>query len=1081
MRILAIRGRNLASLAGDFSVDFEAEPLASAGIFAITGPTGAGKSTLLDAVCLALFAEIPRLRAAPASGAVGHDDAAIGARDARSILSHGAGDAFAEVDFAMPAGGRYRAKWEVRRARGKADGRLQNYDHAFERIDTAQRMGGTRTETRAAIVGVIGLSADQFTRAVLLAQGDFEAFIRADANERAVLLERLTGSQIYTRIGQNAYAKASGLRAELDAIRQQITAQHGLDDEARAVAEAALAQAEATHAEVQTRLITLEAAERRLARRAELRAQIAHAEQAHDTALARQGEAEHRRAALAQDRAALALAPLLATRDAARQSLAQAEARQAQTREAAQTAASAAQDRKAEAEQTAAALAHSEQRARELAPDLDAARVLDRRMAEAVEALEAMRREGDARARAAQEALDAAAHAQTAHTAAEARRHAATAWRDANGALHMLAEREGEIAGLITDRAATEALRRAREAEQASLETAEHTAHTRHAAASEALRDAQQAVQTAQTRLHAAEAAMPALDHLSRHLENIGQADVLALEAAQAAGALAQAISARDHTRDRRAALALRLREIIAALAGHDHALPALEAQLAAARRVLAQSLAASDKAAQALRAGLVEGEPCPVCGAAEHPLSALDSLLGEHLEANRAQTQALEDALTQTRAEHQALLRERETLTGQERALEEEEAGQALILPALQAADTAAAQALGHVLQELDPAPARDDIPALRQHLQALRLSAAADRDALLALHAQAEAAAMAGQKDTLADALAQRRDERARLLAGRGVAEVEQEQAQVLAAARRASEAAREARETAAQAQAGAEAAVLAAQDHHTGAAQACANAAATFAQALGALAEADVTHVAAAGPGALEAEALALAAPLLAEALAAERQTAAAAREDARLTIRQDDLARERTAALRAQLEAETARADVWLRLSDLIGDREGKTLRRFAQGLTLDRLLEHANARLSDLKPRFALERGTGGDMLIQVIDNDMGGQVRGLHNLSGGERFLVSLALALGLAEMSTARGVRIESLFIDEGFGALDPSSLGQALALLEHLHATGRRVGVISHVEDLKERVPVKIEVRPTGRGTSTIEVVGA
>lgn len=112
-------------------------------------------------------------------------------------------------------------------------------------------------------------------------------------------------------------------------------------------------------------------------------------------------------------------------------------------------------------------------------------------------------------------------------------------------------------------------------------------------------------------------------------------------------------------------------------------------------------------------------------------------------------------------------------------------------------------------------------------------------------------------------------------------------------------------------------------------------------------------------------------------------------------------------------------------------------------------------------------------------MVHVIDNDMGGQVRGLHNLSGGERFLVSLALALGLAEMSTARGVKIESLFIDEGFGALDPASLGQALALLEHLHASGRRVGVISHVEELKERVPVKIEITPTGRGTSRVDVV--
>ncbi|WP_369825701.1 SbcC/MukB-like Walker B domain-containing protein [Novosphingobium sp. HII-3] len=113
------------------------------------------------------------------------------------------------------------------------------------------------------------------------------------------------------------------------------------------------------------------------------------------------------------------------------------------------------------------------------------------------------------------------------------------------------------------------------------------------------------------------------------------------------------------------------------------------------------------------------------------------------------------------------------------------------------------------------------------------------------------------------------------------------------------------------------------------------------------------------------------------------------------------------------------------------------------------------------------------------MLVQVIDHDLAGEVRGLHNLSGGERFLVSLALALGLSEMSTGQGLRIESLFIDEGFGALDSASLGAAIAMLEQLHATGRRVGVISHIEEVKERIPVKIAVTPVARGRSVVEVL--
>ena len=101
------------------------------------------------------------------------------------------------------------------------------------------------------------------------------------------------------------------------------------------------------------------------------------------------------------------------------------------------------------------------------------------------------------------------------------------------------------------------------------------------------------------------------------------------------------------------------------------------------------------------------------------------------------------------------------------------------------------------------------------------------------------------------------------------------------------------------------------------------------------------------------------------------------------------------------------------------------------------------------------------------------------EVRGVHNLFGGERFLVSLALALGLASMSSNRGIKVESLFIDEGFGSLDGSNLAMAVSALEQLQATGRRVGVISHVDELKERIGVKVEVVPVGSGRSIVQVV--
>ena len=124
MRILAIRGENLASLCDPFEVDFETEPIRSAGIFAITGPTGAGKTTLLDAICLALFDRLPRMDTAEGGASIGRveGDSAQQVRydDVRGILRHGAGSGYAEVDFVGQDGRHYRSRWEVNRARGNS-------------------------------------------------------------------------------------------------------------------------------------------------------------------------------------------------------------------------------------------------------------------------------------------------------------------------------------------------------------------------------------------------------------------------------------------------------------------------------------------------------------------------------------------------------------------------------------------------------------------------------------------------------------------------------------------------------------------------------------------------------------------------------------------------------------------------------------------------------------------------------------------------------------------------------------------------------------------------------------------------
>lgn len=1233
MRILSIRGQNLASLAGEFAVDFTAEPLAGSGIFAITGPTGAGKSTLLDAVCLALFNEIPRLKAAPASGRIGeNEESGLSIKDTRAILRHGTGEGYAEVDFAMPDGAAYRARWSVKRARGKADGKIQNYDHSFERLDTAERLGGTRSETKEAIRQIIGLSAEQFGRAVLLAQGDFEAFIRADANDRALLLERLTGSEIYTTLGQRAFDKASVFRADIDGLRDQIARQHGLDDAQRAAAEEALLGARSAETEAIARHDTLKATrqwEERCVQLADFveraRADVTVAEDNH-------AAAGDRRTALAQDRRALALTPNWTELAKAQQRAADAKW-QVELAEQAHLDARAAEDQSLAAEHAAIAdCTTAENNATVLGPAIAAARELDARMAEAARNVASLRAETEA----AQVRLDAAHEnhqvAQIALADAIAAQTADRAWLEANGALSVLAMREAELAASLSEHAGILAQLDQLKTDLPVCVQAQQTALAGWDSAVTALEGATSLHQAAAQSLRKAEAAVPAqgaLQALTQRRDALGKVDGLLRSYEASTSALQKAEEAVRATNDRIEAGAIQQRELTTRQDEVSARLPTLAVAVADARRELDLLRAAASDAAETLRARLAPDAPCPVCGSAEHQLSIFEGKLGQHLREREDAAKALEAtqsdlaqkamqlsaqlaALGNTTAN---LAREQvENIAQRDLAAISRDAAQADLLAQVRSVDlpgdidalpaalsaereradkglaelmaardradaarkseqlarvdldraqqshAAAREALGthtRVLDELGKAiadteaglgrtaemldryltPAADwrELPDATQWLKANAASwrerSAQEEERVAGLPSlqaaeASTAAALAAQLERTGELVAKlavaEQDhsdiahQREGLLDGETVAAVEQRIADTRERSIAARQQATGLREACSLACAAATAQLAADRTTADGAQADYQLRADSFSQALldADLIAEDVARVAKAGSTALETEAQALAqlenaignaravllqreqdlaghnaseppallgGELRVALTEAERvcREAGERRGDAELVLRQDDAVRAQTAQLRADLEKRSTEADVWLRLSDLIGDRTGATFRRFAQGLTLDRLLEHANTRLCELKPRYTLERAGGGDMLIQVLDNDMGGQIRGLHNLSGGERFLVSLSLALGLAEMSTASGVRIESLFIDEGFGALDAASLGQAVALLEHLHATGRRVGVISHVEELKERIPVKIEVIPTGRGTSRIEVV--
>lgn len=217
MKILGLRFANLNSLEGEWEIDFSAPEYLSDGIFAITGPTGAGKSTILDALCLALYGQTPRL------GRI--------TRSANEIMSRHAGSCFAEATFSTPKG-LFRCHWSQHRARKKAGGELQSQKHELSDAASGVTIQTKLQETLAAVEELTGMDFDRFTRSMLLAQGGFAAFLQADPDRRAPVLEQITGTEVYSLISMRVHERHRAERAKLDLLRAETESLRLLDADA---------------------------------------------------------------------------------------------------------------------------------------------------------------------------------------------------------------------------------------------------------------------------------------------------------------------------------------------------------------------------------------------------------------------------------------------------------------------------------------------------------------------------------------------------------------------------------------------------------------------------------------------------------------------------------------------------------------------------------------------------------------------------------------------------------------------------------------------------------------------------------
>lgn len=220
---------NIASIE-DATIDFEAQPLADSEVFLITGKTGAGKSTLLDAICLALYASTPRLENTSMQGEMRDNEKDIKIKDPVQLMRRNTGEAFVRLTFIGSNGVHYEAQWSVARARNKVTGKIQNKKWALRNLDTDFTYAKDK-EIREEIALAIGLDFKQFCRTTLLAQGEFTRFLNSKDDEKAEILEKITGVDAYSRIGAKIFEQTVEKKKIWEDSQQKIEGIQILNDE----------------------------------------------------------------------------------------------------------------------------------------------------------------------------------------------------------------------------------------------------------------------------------------------------------------------------------------------------------------------------------------------------------------------------------------------------------------------------------------------------------------------------------------------------------------------------------------------------------------------------------------------------------------------------------------------------------------------------------------------------------------------------------------------------------------------------------------------------------------------------------
>ena len=986
MKILRVKLTNLNSLRGKHELNFQSGPLAGVALFAITGPTGAGKSTLLDAITLALYGKAARYGAMPSP---------------EDMMSRHCGECAAEVEFQVPSG-IYRAEWQLRRSRGLPTGNVQAakryvYDVAGQPLTQNVR------DTEALIEKLIGLDYARFLRSAMLAQGDFAQFLKAKPDERASLLESLTGTSIYSELGTLAHTETVRRENELKLKEASIQGILLLDEAQRLKLAVDIPAAESVFSQVKN---DLQSASDLLNKASNLTTALSQEQAAlnkHQALLAEYQAAEQILRRLSSHRLSVPFHGELAKVDAAQQAVV-----------------------------IAQGLLKHAQGEHSLATR------------KAMVCLQAFHQMIDEQAKATQKEIEGCSL-----RIAEAlkRKSNAETWLAQNKVDKALPER---LADLISDLAGLKSMRRdvVREWDRLSKLAAKL--------------DPKVAGQLP-----------PSADDLTAAT---GKAHLASLVVATEKNLVVTTAA------KKKAEAELKLRE--------DH--------LNKAKLI---------SSFEEHRGSLKKGEPCPLCGAEEHPFAegAEPSFPFKDLEGR-----VTEAKVTCRKAEktHDDLEQLRDDLTA---------AGESLLLAVAERSEI-----LDLVSQKLRafilPVPAVGTEDETKTLLQ--QRANAYTRQTTDAEKAEREHANAGGELKRLNVAL-KTLDEKSLSLAKetitepteRGDAEQEKDEelsrwTSVLEADTDWSEAKGKlasARAVQGNRQQDTERLVTA---FSKLTAQLTENLMGSAFKSIDDLKAAHLNQADATKFEVLENDLNSRNQKVAAD-LRAAREAIKKCRDEGtpegeavpelknrqsslqtqhnqliqdlttwKNQLTQDDSNRRIVADKQKELEADRRRLVIWQRLRGLIGSHDGRTFRRYAQSVSLDVLVHFANRQLLRLSDRYRLRRREGDALDLEIEDEYQAGAVRPMASLSGGESFLASLALALGLSDVA-GRNVQIESLFIDEGFGSLDSDTLDVAISALETLRQDYKTVGIISHVDLLKERIATQIIVEKQSAGTSCLRVV--